>query len=184
MNPYCAEFNLGIYPLKDNFDPFTLPRIVHQRLDVNTYLNPEISKLLNPLGIYISYIETFSHWQLYQPTNIHVDFAISDVSKLNWIFGGSDSSNQWFQLKSQAHGTKTITQANTGSITYNSDKVEKLLYNYPARKNSFIFQAGIPHKACIGKEKRCCISMIPKWIDNNKTLTFQEAINALSDYLI
>jgi hypothetical protein len=187
MNPYCAELNLNVYPLKDNFDPFTLPKIIHQSLDLKTYLNPEISKLLNPLGVYISYMEAFSFWQPYSKTYIHmdyVDYKNTDVIKLNWIFGGADSSNQWFQLKSQVQGTSAITPANTGSVRYNLDEIEKLLFNYPAGKNPFIFQAGIPHKSCIGKEKRCCISMLPRWIDTDCTLTFQEVSNVLLNYLI
>ena len=184
MNPYCADLNLDIYPLKDNFDPMTLPQVIHQRLDINTYLNPEISKLLNPLGIYISHLEAFSHWRPYDPTHIHVDLGIKDISKLNWIFGGADSSNQWFLTKSQAQGTKAVTTANTDSVRYNLDEIEKILFTYPAAKNPFIFQAGIPHKSCIGKEKRCCISMLPRWIDSDRILTFQETVDTLSNYLI
>ena len=184
MKPYCAELNLDIHPLKNNFDPLTLPQVMHQQLHITTYLNPEISKLLNPLGIYISNLEAFSHWQPYDPTYIHVDLGIKDISKLNWIFGGADSSNQWFLAKSQSQGTSAVTMANTDSVRYNLDEIEKLLFNYPAGKNPFIFQAGIPHKSCIGKEKRCCISMIPRWINSNRLLTFQDTVDTLSNYLI
>jgi hypothetical protein len=188
MNPYCAELNLNVYPLKDNFDPFALPQIIHQNLDLTTYLNPEISKLLNPLGVYIAYMEAFSFWQPYSQTYIHIDYVDynnnSDVIKLNWIFGGADSSNQWFLAKPDAHGTSAVTPAKTGSIRYNLSEIEKLLFTYPAAKNPFIFQAGIPHKSCIGKEKRCCISMLPRWINTGRSLTFQETTDLLSNYLI
>jgi hypothetical protein len=183
MTPYCAELTLDIYPLKNNFNPFDLPRIFHQSLDVETYANPEILKLLNAKGVYISFIEAFSYWRPYESAHIHID-TNDDVSKLNWIFGGGDSSNQWFQIKSQAQGTKAVTQANTGSVRYSISEIEKLLFTYPAKKNPFIFQAGIPHKSCIGKEKRCCISMVLNWTDTNQRLTFQEAVDILSDYLI
>ena len=168
----------------DDFDPLLLPEIRHQLLDVKTFLNPQIEKLLDDLGVYIFMIEAFSEWIPYSKTHIHIDAGGTDISKINWIFGGSDSSNQWYQIKSEKSGTASNTTANTGSTRFDINDVEKILYTHPAGPNPFIFQAAIPHKAVLGKERRCCISILPKWKSNNKRLTYSECTNLLQSYLV
>lgn len=182
MVPYCAKLNINIHPLKNKFDPFTLPKKIHQSLNLD-YLNPEILIFLNLFDVYVSFIEVFSTWRSYEHTHIHVDTKDPTV-KLNWVFGGSDSTNQWFKIISHASGTQAVTKANTESVRYNLQEVEKVLFTYPANSTPFLFNAGIPHRACIGMEKRCCISLVLRYTNTNKRVMFSEAVDIFSNYLI
>ena len=181
MIPYCAKLNINIHPLKNKFDPFTLPRELHQTLDLDNYLNSEISNFLSPLGVCVSFIEVFNTWLPYQGTHIHVD-TMDPTTKLNWIFGGADSINEWFKISNQASGTSAVTEANTESVRYNLLEIEKILFTYPANSIPFLFNAGIAHRARIGMEKRCCISLVLRY--TNKRVMFNEAVDIFSNYLI
>lgn len=180
MNPYCTEINFSIHPLKDNIDPLLLPKVPHQLLDVDKFLNPEISNLLISHGVHIGLIEAFMQWQYPWKSFIHIDDKGTDISKLNWVFGGADSSVKWYQIKAHATHNPATTIANTGTMRFDPQDVEKILHTHPAGIKPFIFQAGIPHQACAGLEPRCCISMIPCWIKNNKRLSYAELVNILA----
>lgn len=184
MNPYCAELNLNIHPLKDNFDPLTLPKIYHRNFDVKTYINPILAELLKSKKIYISFIEIFTQCRPFIPPFIHIDANTSDISKINWVFGGNDSYHCWYKIKDGIQGKPYSTDIATNPVGFDSTDIEKILHTHHKGLYPFIFQAGIPHSVTNGKEDRSCVSMIPRWMDTNKRLTFQEAVDALSDYLI
>ena len=184
MNIYCTEINFNLHPLRGNFNPLFLPQISHQLLDVKTFLNPQIGNLLKNLGVYIYIIEAFSQWKYPWTNYIHVDSQGQDIGKINWVFGGKDSYNQWFQIKPGSEGTPSITQANTGSVRYTLDEVDQTLYTYHARNLPFVFQAGIPHCAIPSENPRCCISLVPKWIHNHQSLKYSECVDLFLSYLV
>ena len=177
MNPYCTEIDLDLHPLRDNLIPLMLPEIPHQLLDVNTYLNPEIANLLKPLGVYIGIVEAFSQWRYPWKSFIHIDDAGSnDIGKINWVFGGADSSVKWYQIKSKATPNVATTMANTPTRRFDPQDVEQVLHTHYAGSRPFVFQSGIPHQGCAGLDKRCCISMIPRWSKTRQRLTYQECL--------
>lgn len=185
MNTYCAELNLDIHPFKDGLDPLTLPKIYHRKFDVKTFINPELDELLKSKKIYISFIEVFTQWRPFTLPFIHIDDKGSDdISKLNWVFGGNDSYHRWYKIKDKIPGKPFSTDLSTSALAFAESQVEEILHTHHRNPHPFIFQAGVPHSVTNGKEDRSCVSMIPRWMDTNKRLTFQEAVDALSDYLI
>jgi hypothetical protein len=184
MNTYCTELNLDIYPFIDNFDPFTLPNIPHQKLSVEK-LNPQLIDIFKSLDIFISFIEVFIECAPCLNL-IHIDHTGGDISKINWVFGGSDSYNQWYEIEPNLTNNNELrTNIDSKCILFSDNDVKKILHtHYPTKNKPFIFQSGIPHRVSVGNEKRCCVSMIPRWIRTLRRLTYQDALNTFSSFIV
>jgi hypothetical protein len=183
MTVYHHNLNFKINPLKNNIIVTDLPKIVNNKkvyrspIFVKDHINPEMLDFLAELNIFSNHCELFySIPNLF--SNIHVDIKHGDFTKLNWVYGGTNSVMNWYRPKSPH-----ITTVNTSYVKYHRDDVE-LLHSASLGSPSVV-QAGVPHNIVNSTEDRYCISLVLASVKNNKPYrpTMQESLHMLSKYL-
>lgn len=121
------------------------------------WLDPNLLKLIDDLGYFISHQEMF-----YTPPRgklpIHVDqYSYSNMSKLNWIFGGVGEYVWWKAKNPSAPLNYYTTPIGTKYIYFEENDVDEV-YRYPVTKSTF-FNAGLPHSVDnFTDEGRWCLS--------------------------
>jgi len=149
-------------------------------LDINS-INPEIKTLLKSLGIYVSWVECFFK-RGSTIGKIHCDNSGGDLVKLIWIYGGIDSTMNWYTIKdSDTTKTPNITEANTEYLEYSYNEVIPVhteLLLKPA-----LVQVGAPHCVINYKEDRYCLCFALSDSSGNR-LTMKQAQHLLRDRII
>ena len=187
MNPYCNHINFLMFPLKHfDFDwtPNRQPTVADLSLD---QINPELKKIMNDLGVYVSWVQVFYRPKL-DYCSIHIDNRGGDYMKINWAFRGAGSKMTWYSVKSVAtddyyKGQVFKTEVNSEYIVY---KPEDLILEHTAEIVEGIpalVQVGIPHHIDNQLEERYCISFSISDIKTHRRLTMQQAIDTFKDYL-
>lgn len=159
MNQYCNSLNIKLPPLSPDFNIFETTR--HQ-ISVDTkYVNPELTKLLSDLGIYVVYIDLF-YRKPFHVGSIHCDETGGDITKINWVYGGKGSSMNWYKIK---HDTNlknkkvSTTEASTSYIRFESTEVD-FCYRSSMLSGPYLIQAGLPHLVMNCVENRYALSFV------------------------
>lgn len=180
MNPYCVDIKLDIpvFNPKVNLESFTKS----YWNNVPKYdLNMEILRFLKGFGLQISKAELFySEPNAFTP--IHTDGAPEDMAKLNWVFGGENSTMNWY--KPTTDKPVKISEYHTLYKGFELSEVE--LVHSQAVGTPSIVQVGVPHNATNGSNPRWCLCLILMWADQTRKErpTMGQVVELLSEYII
>lgn len=186
MNKYCNHINFKMFPLKHfdfDWNPRSNPTVSDIPVD---QVNPELNKIINDLGVYVSWIQIF-----YRPKNDfcshHMDNRGGDYIKINWAFRGVGSRMTWYSVNPAANidyaNAIHTTEANSEYIVYKTgdlilEHTAEIVEGIPA-----IVQVGIPHHIDNQIDQRYCIAFSINDIKTHRRLTMQQAIDIFKDYL-
>jgi hypothetical protein len=179
MNFYNLNFSTP--PLVSSIDPFLLPKVRHTQLNLNA-INPEIIELFSKLSLNIILAEVFySKPNLF--SGIHVDSTGGDINKINWIYGGTDCSMNWYSVKNPVN-KKDLEQTsiNTQSTKYYFNEVN--IIESTVLKSPSLVNVGIPHNVKNKNEHRWCISLVYKFKKSERRPTMEESLNLFKDYIV
>lgn len=178
MNNLCVNLNFNIDVFKTEFDLFSLPKTRFQLLGIDT-INPVLIDFLSSNNIEIRAVEVF-----YSEPNfvggIHSDGAGdegTDVTKLNYIFGGKNSLMHWYKLKPGAKVNIMNTDKGTPYVNYSlkdTEMIHSASVGFPS-----LVQVAVPHNINNYDEPRYCICIVIQDVATKKRLPF----NYLSDLL-
>lgn len=176
------------YPLKFDFDLLNdptildrLPKITHFKIPPNKIPELISEKMLNlfkSLDLDISLLEIF-YRSPGAGSGIHIDSYGGDYTKLNWIFGGKNSTMKWWTPRDSNSGKIKDTIIDTKFLLYSQDDVD-LLYEYPLVSANLV-QVGIPHSVVNPFEERFCFSFVYR--SNNQRLTMDQSVNLFYPYI-
>jgi hypothetical protein len=178
---YCFDLNLPINPLKEGVDimsyvPNLNPTTWEEycvRFSLND-LNPELVSIIKSLNLRILLAEHF-----YTPAGvfspIHTDLKGGDYTKLNYIFGGKNSTMQWYDIKNVSKTKEIVPYA-----VYDINDVD-LLHSQPIGFPTVV-QVGIPHNIQNYDEPRHCIGIVLQ-TKNNQRLRMQDSIDIFNQYI-
>ena len=179
MNFYNLDF--GIPLLSDSIDPFLFPKVRHTQLNFDT-LNPRIIELFSKLSLNIILAEVF-----YSKPNffsvIHTDSAAGDINKINWIYGGTDCSMNWYSVKNLVN-KKDIekTSINTQYTRYHSNEVD--IIESTVLKSPSLVNVGIPHNVTNKNQHRWCISLVYNFKESGRRPTIEESLKLFDPFRI
>jgi hypothetical protein len=179
MNDYCQPLNLKIFPLNKVTIFDDIKKAGHSPLDINTDISSELIKLLQSVGVYIRYAESFYRAPNSKPL-IHSDSGPGDYVKINWVFGGKHSIMQWFTVNPDIQKEITKNVVNTPVCLYHQSEVT-LAYEESIHSPSLV-QVGAPHNIINLVEDRICISIVLA-DSKNKKLTMTKAKNTLAIFI-
>lgn len=155
-NMYCNKLYFSVAPLIPEVD-ITKFKDPQTKLSVS-FINPEIKKLLNDVGIVVNYIELFCR-PAGNISSIHCDEQGGDFTKINWIYGGRGSDMAWYTVKETTaprHGSKT--GVNTDYIAYQRNEVD--IVHYEHLQGPYLVQVGAPHLVINPVETRFCLCFV------------------------
>jgi hypothetical protein len=180
MNNYCIDLKFDFSPLKEGFDPYSIP-IGHTKLD-EQYISDEFFQLINSLDLRLLYMEVFVKGPNFGP-GIHLDHGRLDMAKLNWVYGGKGSRMCWYKQKKGIQFLPKIhtTPIKSYSLLYNIDIVD-LMYEREIGFPSLV-QSGVPHGIYTADETRYCYSAV-LFTKDWKRLKFSEMVELFKDYIV
>lgn len=176
MSNLCLDLNFNIDLFQPEFDLFSLSKVRFQTIGINA-INPVLINFLSSNNIEIRAVEVFYS----EPDfggGIHSDGTGdegTDVTKLNYIFGGKNSLMHWYELIPDGRKVILNTEKNTAYIGYyNEDtiRIHSAQVGFPS-----IVQVAVPHNVRNFEEPRYCVSIVIQDITTKKRLPF----NYLSD---
>ena len=174
----CVQLTITDSPFIESFDPLSLPKTRHTTLSHTECMSTDVIDIFEQLDLSISFVEVF-YSKPFLNSNIHVDGAGGDYTKVNWIFGGVDSSMNWYRAK-QSHiitekprFPRIVTSIGTNTTSYHESEVEYLFTEKITRPS--LVQVGIPHNITNGEQDRWCISVNYRDRITNKRPTMEES---------
>lgn len=183
MNNLCVNLNFNIDVFKTEFDLFSLPKTRFQLLGIDT-INPVLIDFLSSNNIEIRAVEVF-----YSEPNfgggIHSDGTGdegTDVTKLNYIFGGKSSLMHWYAIKSDARKVILDTEKGTPYIGYyNEDtiRIHSAQVGFPS-----IVQVAVPHNVRNFQEPRYCVCLVIHDAITKKRFTFGYLADLLKEFKV
>ena len=178
MNNYCLDLKFDFSPLREDFDPYSIP-IGHTKLD-EQYISDEFLQLIDSLNLRLLYMEVFVKGPNYGP-GIHLDHGKLDMAKLNWVYGGKDSTMCWYKQKQGIQFLPKVhtTPIKSYSLVYDEDIVD-LAHEQSIGFPSLI-QSGVPHGIYTKDETRYCYSAV-LFTKDWKRLKFSEMAEIFKDY--
>ena len=117
-------------------------------------------------------------------TQIHSDVTdpTSTVTKINIVEGGSGSQMNWFTPKNEKSHNINISMIGTQYITLEPDEA-KLVHRAPITQPSLLDVSAFHNVSNTSSEYRYCVSMPLYYVDTNKRVTFQEALEIFKGYI-
>lgn len=178
MNIYCNPLTLTIPPLRDGYD-ITKVTVPHLAIDIAD-INPEIKKILFKLGIYVGWAEIF-YRKPGAVCYIHSDVAVSDITKINWIYNGHQSMMSWYTINNfdDTYNAKD-TSVNTKYVQFSPEEVT-LAYSATVSGPTLV-QVGAPHTVINPVEDRYCVCLCLSDL-RGKRLTMAQSQKLLRDYI-
>ena len=172
----CFHLDLNIDPLS-RLD--LLVRKRHTKINFED-INPELIKFFETLNLRIHLAEIFySH--PYYDSPIHIDTLPGDFTKLNWQYRGSRSKMNWYRVLDLDKKDISITPIGTNFVSYSRSEVEIIETNdikFPS-----LVQAGVPHNIKNDYEERWVLSIVFKFIVDNRRPTMKESIVLFRDLI-
>ena len=166
---YCKSVSIPYDPIVDTK---IVTNIQRQHVKFNTtQLNPEFIEYLKSLNIYVSFVEVF-YTKPNTTTDIHIDASPGDITKINYIYGGTDSQMIWYVPNDETCGETKVTCVNSNYVAFTKDEVTQV-YADTLTKPSIV-QVGAPHNIINRNEARHCLSMVIT--ENYKRITMDRAI--------
>jgi hypothetical protein len=178
MNVYYTGLSLPKNVFKENITVHDFPITRRTLLNPYLHLNPDIVKIINDAGLRIGQAELF-----YSPpglvSGIHRDVPNSDISKINWVYHGSNSTMSWYDSDSKKKVTGPAGNEYKG---YTLDEVT-LLHSCAIPSPSLI-QAGIAHNVINHNEPRWAVSLMLYYKDKFTQCPYSDALTRLKDYIL
>jgi hypothetical protein len=82
-----------------------------------------------------------------------------DFAKMNWVFGGKDSTMNWYEPIVSDKPVET-TLGNRNYIYYNTNEVNHKLSHTIGIDRPSVVQVGVPHNSTNYFEHRYCVSLV------------------------
>jgi hypothetical protein len=176
-NTFCRHLKL---PLE--LDSSGLKKIQESYKDINSYfvfdidVDPNIVNYLKTnFNVDVTHGEVF-----YTPPKgrlpIHIDVYGDEITKMNWVFGATDSEMVWYKIKDPNKPlNKQLTPIGTPYVLYEIDDCDKI-YSDRINKPSII-NAAIPHDVINNTDiGRWCISYVLLDFSNAEKLKWEDAV--------
>lgn len=158
MKHYYFDIDLDIPVLKPNINLSNI-KDYHNKFTVIEYVNPEIVKFFKQRNlVLLPYIEIFNSKPNYVGP-IHVDVGHGDFAKMNWVFGGKDSTMNWYEPTVSDKPVAT-TLGNRDYIYYDTTEVNHKLSHTIGIDRPSVVQVGVPHNSTNYSEHRYCVSLV------------------------
>lgn len=155
----------------------------HFLLDIQDDLSDEVKDFFEKNNQFIVIAEVFRRPNKEISTIHSDDKDLGDYSKMNWIFGGTDSLMNWYKIKEDIDLPKIYkTSIKSYSLLYRMDQVH-LLYSEAFRGPSIV-QVGVPHNIINLKDERFCVSVVFKDKTLGRRPGMAEAKEIFKDYII
>jgi len=141
-----------------------------------------VLELLGQHGLFISHYEVF-----FTPAHhflaIHVDGpTVSNIVKLNWVFGGEGSKMMWWKLKSGCEMVKGTTPLNTPYL-YIAQK-DAVMIGMKSIGQPTLVNVGQPHSVLNATARpRWCLSAVLTSKETGLNIQMDEALEALGMYV-
>ena len=159
-------------PYSPVLDTRIITCIQRQHVKLNlTQLNPEFIEYFKTLNIYISFVEVF-YTKPNTTTDIHIDASPSDITKINYIYGGLDSQMIWYVPNDETCGERKLTCVNSNYVAFTKDEVTQVYAD--ALTMPSIVQVGTPHNIINYSQARHCLSLIIT--ENDSRISMARAI--------
>lgn len=136
------------------------------------HLNINFINLLHEHNIDISLCEMFSY-SPYQTLPIHIDGSgnFKNLCKLNYIFGGRNSTVSWYDVKPGAIPRVSKTVIGTHYLKYMDEDL--MLCESKELLGAWVVKVGVPHMVTNYNEPRHCISMPLVYKDTRDPISFK-----------
>jgi hypothetical protein len=187
MVMYSFPINIDIPPFIQGVSPnsFNFHKRFHTAsgiLDLDKkFINPDLIKFFDDLNM-VLVPELFYNDKNVESV-IHVDrpksqdYVVKDYVRFNWIFGGKDSTMNWYELLPE---TPWHDLHHKEQLLYLHNQL-KLIHREPIVGVNVV-QVGLAHNITNGPEPRYCLGLIPFIKDSNHRITMQEALDIFKDY--
>lgn len=173
-----VDLSLDLYPLKNQVTVTKIPEYHEADISMDE-INEEFINLLNSIGIKICHSQFFYSPPYYNGP-IHVDNVGGDYTKINYVFGGSNSRMFWYKLKSNIKVPMKKTMVGVFYKEYTTDQVDMIdshILGFPS-----LVQVGIPHNMVNQDEPRICAAFVLHDPEKN-LLTMSESVTRLQNYI-
>ncbi len=177
MRKFSAEVNL---PFEANVLDSVVRACDYTKLGHFTYdeskFDSRVTEFLAERGMRISHYEVF-----YTPPHailaIHADGAkLSNIIKLNWVFGGKGSRMMWWKAKSE--DALKVLQTGIGTPYLYADQKSCVMVESVAITGPTLVNVGQLHSVInSGSERRWCLSIVLARIGADKNLEWDEALD-------
>jgi len=165
--------------LKEEFNRKKYSYSRHQQLDRQD-ISDEYYNWLQSLNLKLVHAETFYSIP-YQYYATHKDtHDLTDYPKINWVFGNSISTMNWYKILVDNKITLEKTGIDTDYVGYKSKDLE-LIHSAELPSPSLV-QAGTVHNVTIKKDFRWSISTVYTY--NDKFLMYDEMSKILKPFIV
>jgi hypothetical protein len=155
---YYFDIDLDIPVLNPDINLASI-KDYHNKFTVLEYVNPELVKFFKQRNlVLLPYIEIFSS-ELNYIGPIHVDVGHGDFAKMNWVFGGKDSTMNWYEPIVSDKPVET-TLGNRDYIHYDTAEVKHMHSQTIGIDRPSVVQVGVPHNSTNYSEHRYCVSLV------------------------
>lgn len=179
---FPIKLDLPILKPSISLDSLVIDKQYHNLFNINDVLNPEIKLFFFSRGLRLNPEGELFYSLPYQEGAIHIDLdKISDIAKMNWVFGGEHSTMNWYKPLVM-HEKVTTSHGYRESIYFDRPNVE-LVESFNLT-NPTVVQVGIPHNSINYAQPRYCLSLVfVKNTENYPRLTMVEAYETFNDLL-
>jgi hypothetical protein len=183
---FCMHLSLGFDPtMHPAFDPFLRDRSLRSSWHCSIppdHMDPRITVFLSGINAWSPHAEVFySLPGLRRP--IHTDGGpISDLCKINWVYGGSGSLMRWWDPKDPTKAPKEgRTIVGSRYCSYDDDDCElawESTVGFPS-----LVQVGIPHDMVNSSdEPRWCVSYVVSDATTREPIPWDRAVERFSGF--
>lgn len=179
MNSLHQALRIPVSFLKEEFNQEKYSQSRHQQLDRRD-ISDEYYQWLQSLNLKLTHAETFysipdQHYTIHKDTH-----DLTDFPKINWVFGNSISTMNWYRIISDNKIDVGKTGIDTGYVGYKLEDVE-CIHSVDLHSPSLV-QAGTVHNVTTKKDFRWSISTV--YTRNDKLLTYNEMIEILKPFIV
>ena len=199
MNNYCVPLDIDLKIFNSDLHPVdavkSLPEWTDKRFTSpwgnkhirvpRDFINNTFIDFFKNRGIHLIGVEIF--YTVPKGSNIvHSDVEpLSDVAKINWVYGGIDSKMEWYRPNSNYNPAvkhNNLTKVNSPTLNFLKEEVDLVHVQYV--ESPSIVQVGCPHNMINGSTERFCISTIFANINTGKRITMSEATELFKEFLM
>ena len=184
---YCKFLNFSFSPLKPDIDVLNYLYNNHkekQNISMVNFkdVNLEFLDLLDKNGLYINHAESFYKPPSSRNSFPHLDSSPGDIVKINWVYGGKDSTMNWLSLLPGKELIKRTTPINT--TFYSADEHNTVIEETCSLHSPSLVQVGVLHNISNRKEDRYCLSFCISDSLTRNVVGFDKATEVLKEYII
>lgn len=189
MSPFYLDLKnvpiikCNLTQLKSEFDVKT-DQYFHRVFDKHNHiwLSRDFEDWLETLGLFVRRIEIF-HTEPNRITGWHTDMSPPvDWVKINWVYEEGISYMEWAELPQEMPSEIRKTMAGTPFLRFEPETVDVACQHQ--LKGPTLVNVGRPHRISNQKNTvRWALSTIIWYIDKQKRVTWDEAVEIFKEYL-